>query len=73
MTNMLAMRLLELEEKFDSYCAIHKQELAEFKILLDQLREDILNSDKNESTDFSLRHVERDSSLNSIKNSDRKE
>ncbi len=43
---MLAMRLLELEHLFESYRAIHEQELNEIKASLEQLREDILSGDK---------------------------
>jgi hypothetical protein len=41
---MFALRLLELEQKFESYCTIHEEELKEIKTILDQLREDILRN-----------------------------
>lgn len=44
---MLAMRLLELEQKFESYCSIHEEELKEIKTTLDQLREDILKIEQD--------------------------
>lgn len=47
---MLEFRLLELEQKFESYRAIHQQELNEIKKTLDQLREDILRNDHNHIT-----------------------
>ena len=38
----LALRLLELEQRFNSYCVLHEEELAEIRHALQQLREDIL-------------------------------
>lgn len=46
---MLAMRLLELEQKFESYRTIHEEELKEIKITLDQLREDILRNNQDQA------------------------
>ena len=50
---MLAMRLLELEQKFESYCSIHDEELKEIKTTLDQLREDILRNEQDRATGIS--------------------
>ena len=47
---MLATRLLELEQKFESYRTIHEEELREIKATLDQLREDILRNDPDHIT-----------------------
>jgi phage shock protein A len=47
---MLATRLLELEQKFESYCSIHEEELKEIKTTLDQLREDILRNEQDRAT-----------------------
>jgi predicted phage gp36 major capsid-like protein len=47
---MLEVRLLELEQKFESYRAIHKEELKEIKATLDQLREDILRNNHDHIT-----------------------
>jgi hypothetical protein len=49
---MLEVRLLELEQKFESYRAIHQQELKEIKTTLDQLREDILKNNHNYITEL---------------------
>ncbi len=38
----LMIRLLELEQRFDSYYALHETELEEIKLALSQLRESIL-------------------------------
>ncbi len=37
-----ALRLLELEQRFESYCILHEEELREIKATLSQLRKDIL-------------------------------
>jgi hypothetical protein len=47
---MFALRLLELEQKFESYCTIHEEELKEIKTILDQLREDILKNSLDQPT-----------------------
>jgi hypothetical protein len=38
----LMFRLLQLEQQFESYCALYEEELAEINDSLRQLREDIL-------------------------------
>lgn len=42
-----AMQLLELEQRFESYCTINEEELKQIKIALEQLREDILSINGN--------------------------
>ena len=51
MVDMLELRLLELEQKFESYRAIHQQELNEIKTTLIQLHEDILRNEFNRTSD----------------------
>lgn len=41
-TNDVALRLLELEQRFKSYCTLHEEELREIKAILSQLGKDIL-------------------------------
>jgi hypothetical protein len=38
----IALRLLELEQRFESYCSLHEEELREIKATLSQLRKDVL-------------------------------
>jgi len=38
----LAMRLLELQQRFESYVALHEEELEEIKAMFRQMRRDIL-------------------------------
>jgi len=38
----IALRLLQIEQRFESYCTLHEEELREIKATLAQLREDIL-------------------------------
>jgi hypothetical protein len=38
----LALRLLRLEQRFQSYCALHDEELREIREALRHLREDLL-------------------------------
>ena len=38
----IALRLLQIEQRFESYCTLHEEELREIKATLDQLREDVL-------------------------------
>ncbi len=38
----LALRLLRLEQRFQSYCALHEEELREIHEALRHLREDLL-------------------------------
>jgi len=40
----LAVRLLELEQRFKSYCTLHEAEMVEIRAALDELRGDILSS-----------------------------
>ena len=40
--NDVALRLLELEQRFESYCTLHEEELREIEATLSQLRKDIL-------------------------------
>ena len=70
---MFAMRLLELEQKFESYRTIHEQELMEIKGMLDQLREDMLICDQDQSAVVTLKHPATDSKHFSLQNSERKE
>ena len=39
----IALRLLKLEQRFESYCTLHEEELREIKATLSQLRKDILS------------------------------
>jgi phage shock protein A len=39
----IALRLLKLEQRFESYCTLHEEELREIKATLGQLRKDILS------------------------------
>ena len=39
----IALRLLELEQKFDSFCALYEDELREMQVALRRLREDLLS------------------------------
>jgi len=41
--NGIALRLLELEQRFDSFCALYEDELREMRVALRRLREDILS------------------------------
>jgi len=49
--NGVAFRLLELEQRFESYCTLHEEELREIKATLNQLREDILRLHQDLETD----------------------
>ena len=49
-TKAVALRLLELEQRFESYCALHEEELREIKATLNQLREDILRLERDPET-----------------------
>ena len=46
-TSALMFRLLQLEQRFESYCTLHEEELAEIKDTLWQLREAILRLSRN--------------------------
>lgn len=39
---LLAMRLLELQQRFEAYVALHEEELQEIKVTLKELRKDTL-------------------------------
>jgi hypothetical protein len=43
----LSLRLLEVEQRFESYCLLHEEELTEIKKILLELREDILKSSRD--------------------------
>jgi hypothetical protein len=43
----IAVRLLELEQRFESYCSLHEEELREIKATLNQLRKDILGPNQD--------------------------
>ncbi len=49
-TKDLALRLLELEQRFESYCTLHEEELAEIRSVLLQLREDFLKASRDLET-----------------------
>ncbi len=66
---MFAMRLLELEQKFESYCTIHDEELKEIKTTLDQLREDILSNNLDQPIASPKKHSLAVSMLDSSENS----
>ena len=38
----LALRLLEMEQRFESYCTLHEEELKEIRSTLNQLRTEVL-------------------------------
>ena len=56
-----AMQLLELQQKFESYCAINEEELKQIKMTLEQLREDILIATQDYSTIAHKKHMVVDS------------
>jgi hypothetical protein len=68
-----AMQLLELEQKFESYCAINEEELKQIKMTLEQLREDILSDDQEYSTISHKTHLVVDSLSDSSGNSGEKD
>ena len=47
----VALRLLELEQRFEAYCTLHEEELREIKATLNQLREDTLRLHRDLETD----------------------
>ncbi len=49
-TKDLALRLLELEQRFEAYCMLHEEELAEIRSVLLQLREDLLKASRDLGT-----------------------
>jgi hypothetical protein len=55
--SVLALRLLELEQRFESYCALHDEELKEIQSTLNQLRADILSVKRSRP---SLDPIDRD-------------
>lgn len=44
---LLAMRLLELQQRFEAYVALHEEELEEIKVTLKELRKDLLQLTRN--------------------------
>jgi argininosuccinate lyase len=68
-----AMQLLELEQKFESYCAINEEELKQIKMTLEQLREDILSGNQDYSTITNETHLVVDSLSDSSGNSGEKD
>lgn len=44
---LLAMRLLELQQRFEAYVALHEEELREIKVTLKELRKDLLQLSRN--------------------------
>jgi hypothetical protein len=36
----IALRLLQIEQRFESYCTLYEEELREIKVALNQLREE---------------------------------
>ncbi len=68
-----AMQLLELEQKFESYCAINEEELKQIKMTLEQLREDILSGNQDYSTITNEAHLVVDSLSDSSGNSGEKD
>jgi hypothetical protein len=61
--------LLELEQKFESYCTINEEELKQIKMALEQLREDILSVNENCITNNDRNHMIVDSLSDSSRNS----
>lgn len=55
--NDIALRLLELEQRFESYCALHEEELREIKAILDQLRKDTLMLHREQVSDQSAKEL----------------
>ena len=47
----IALRLLKLEQRFESYCALHEEELREIEATLNQLRKDVLGLHRDLETD----------------------
>ncbi|MCJ7435940.1 MAG: hypothetical protein MUO77_20870 [Anaerolineales bacterium] len=56
-----AMQLLELEQKFESYCAINEEEVKQIKMMLEQLREDIVSGNQDLPTIANKKHLIADS------------
>jgi hypothetical protein len=48
---LLAMRLLELEQRFEAYVALHEEELREIKVTLKELRKECLQLSRNGGID----------------------
>jgi HEAT repeat protein len=44
---LLAMRFLELQQRFDAYAALHQEELKEIQMTLKELRKDFLQLSRN--------------------------
>jgi hypothetical protein len=47
----LAMRLLELQQRFEAYVALHEEEMEEIKVTLKELRKDLLQSSRSARMD----------------------
>ena len=47
----VALRLLQIEQRFESYCTLYEEELREIKVALNQLREDVLKLQRSVETD----------------------
>jgi hypothetical protein len=47
----IALRLLQIEQRFESYCTLYEEELREIKVALNQLREDVLKLHRSMETD----------------------
>ena len=53
-TDSLAFRLLELEQKLDSYTALYEEELVEIEEALNQLRQDILTVQREKESEQTI-------------------
>lgn len=49
-TQLLAMRFLELQQRFDAYVALHQEELKEIQVTLKELRKDFLQLSRNNAS-----------------------
>jgi hypothetical protein len=47
----IALRLLQIEQRFESYCTLYEEELREIKVALNQLREDVLKLHRSVEAD----------------------
>ncbi len=46
----IALRLLQIEQRFESYCTLHEEELREIRSTLNQLREEVLELQRSVET-----------------------
>lgn len=60
----LMFRLLQLEQRFESYTALYEEELAEIKHNLRHLREDILGLSRNLEAEPDVENLETSSDGN---------